>query len=1337
MAINVTDTTFSTTYKDDYADSDNYHRILFNAGRALQAREVTQLQTIIQNEIRRFGNNIFFEGSLVNSGGIVLNNAYEYVKLNTGAGGVALPTDTSSIIGATYTASNGVSFKVLELVAAAGSDPATLYVSYIDTQNGTSGSTPIRVGDANTLTGSGAAPNLVAASSAASGRGTKVSVNLGDYYTRGHFVFVEKQSVFVDKYSSTPTKDIGFKILEQVITPADNSALYDNQGAVPNVASPGADRYQIKLILTTRDQVNEYSDENFVYVGRVVNGNLVDEVKSTDNYNVINDVMAIRTKEESGDYVVKPFIASVKNPATEQDYFLMNVSAGVAYVDGYRLNIPQTQIRVPKARDTAPAELDNLVAEFGSYVTGNPSNNFGFADVGIFEEVNLYASGSATGTILGTANIRYIERDRGEFRFYLFNIQMNPGNSFTQVQSFGVNGDNYVNLTGAQAPQETENNSLIFPLPKQSPVENSVSVVSMTIQKQYAFNPGTDITPYTLPVGQSTVGNALPSGSNFVEDNQWIIAQADGTIDAGDSDISFNLIDNGTSAEISGLTANTDYKLIAYVDIGSSQQFLSPKTKTLQSDTVLTKAWPGDVDSDGSGTLWLSLDKADIYQVKEIRLTNASGASIINNFIVDDGQRDNYYGIGRIILKPGLTVPTGNVYIKYDYFTHGTGGNFFSVSSYTNVAYANIPSYQKTNGEVVSLRDVIDMRPVRNLNGTYNVLDLPQNSSAITVNAEYYYPRRDRLVVTSNNIKGRRGNGEIKVITGISSYTPTLPPVPASSIVLYDISVPAYTFSANDVRLQFKPNKRYTMKDLAALEKRVDNIFNSVILSSVEEETNSLIIRDSDGVDRIKAGYIVDDFSSFKKSDTQSTDFRSKISVLEKKLTPRTYVNSIRLLFDSDTTAGSIVRKGDLLLLPHTDQSFINQTIATGKAQVNPFGISQKIGSMTLSPASDDWIDTEVLPELLFDPSTEKTLLTDAQWSQFNSWVVEGWTGYERRLGNYNVSFGSVSEIIDDKVVHTAAVGTMRPQRIYFKVDGLQPNTKHFVFFNNVNMTSWSKAETSFVRYSDTTENDYRKYRNATSSPFGTSDLVSDANGSLIGSFFIPSNANISFETGTGILKVSDINVPDEFAAASFAKAIYTSAGVINTVERTYKSIRSSEYVPPINESHEGGGGGDDRVNNSGSWSAVTGGGGFVKAGDGFAWSGDPQAKAHANADLGGENDKGDDKIICTAMNQTYGFGSFRQSVWLSQSKELSEEYQLGYHFLFLPLVHYGYHTDNFGSGTVRKILEYGVRHRTADIWKQRHGKRDTIGYGYRVIYDNMCYSIGWLIKKLRRKEDK
>ena len=68
MATTLTNTTFLTTYKDDFRDSDGYHRILFNSGKALQARELTQIQTFLQKQIQRFGDNIFKEGAVVKPG---------------------------------------------------------------------------------------------------------------------------------------------------------------------------------------------------------------------------------------------------------------------------------------------------------------------------------------------------------------------------------------------------------------------------------------------------------------------------------------------------------------------------------------------------------------------------------------------------------------------------------------------------------------------------------------------------------------------------------------------------------------------------------------------------------------------------------------------------------------------------------------------------------------------------------------------------------------------------------------------------------------------------------------------------------------------------------------------------------------------------------------------------------------------------------------------------------------------------------------------------------------------------------------------------------------------
>ena len=110
----------------------------------------------------------------------------------------------------------------------------------------------------------------------------------------------------------------------------------------------------------------------------------------------------------------------------------------------------------------------------------------------------------------------------------------------------------------------------------------------------------------------------------------------------------------------------------------------------------------------------------------------------------------------------------------------------------------------------------------------------------------------------------------------------------------------------------------------------------------------------------------------------------------------------------------------------------------------------------------------------------------------------------------------------------------------------------------------------------------------------------------------------------------------------------------------------------------------------------------------------------------------GGGKIVCTAMNAEYGFGSFRNAIWLAQSKDLDPAYEKGYHTLFLPLVTYAYKSGEKSTlqRILRAVLEHIARHRTADIWKQKRGKnRDNIGMIYRFILEPICYVVGKVTK--------
>lgn len=104
-------------------------------------------------------------------------------------------------------------------------------------------------------------------------------------------------------------------------------------------------------------------------------------------------------------------------------------------------------------------------------------------------------------------------------------------------------------------------------------------------------------------------------------------------------------------------------------------------------------------------------------------------------------------------------------------------------------------------------------------------------------------------------------------------------------------------------------------------------------------------------------------------------------------------------------------------------------------------------------------------------------------------------------------------------------------------------------------------------------------------------------------------------------------------------------------------------------------------------------------------------------------------KIACTAMNDAYGFGSFRQKVWLTSAQAGSPAYQLGYHILFLPLVKYCYYSgkDHILQRTLKYLLENVVKHRTTDIWKEKRGKMDPLGRIYRHVFEPICWIVGKL----------
>ena len=174
MAVNLN----VTPYYDDYAESKDFHRILFRPGRAIQARELTQLQTILQRQVQRHGDHIFKEGSMIVPGHVHYDPLAEYITVQATHNSVAV-THTNFLNRTIRGRTSGVVGKVINTLAAEGSDPITFYVKY---ENELAGQTLTLTGGSGTYT---VAEKVTGGTSGAIGYVTSWNSGTGALVVRG------------------------------------------------------------------------------------------------------------------------------------------------------------------------------------------------------------------------------------------------------------------------------------------------------------------------------------------------------------------------------------------------------------------------------------------------------------------------------------------------------------------------------------------------------------------------------------------------------------------------------------------------------------------------------------------------------------------------------------------------------------------------------------------------------------------------------------------------------------------------------------------------------------------------------------------------------------------------------------------------------------------------------------------------------------------------------------------------------------------------------------------------------------------------------------------------
>ena len=246
-------------YYDDYAESKNFHRILFRPAFAVQARELTQAQTITQNQINKFGDHVFKNGAMVIPGQVSIDTSYYAVKLTSKSAANVSTYEGTTMTGGT----SGITAYVVGSEATDGTDPDTLYVKY--NKSGTN-NTDIVFTDGETITSDGAgSPTCVVNTTAT---GSAAGVQAGTYYINGYFVEVSASTLVLDKYTNTPTYRIGLQVTESFVAPGDDSSLNDNATGSSNQNAPGAHRFKITLTLAKKT-TSATDDTNFIEIARV------------------------------------------------------------------------------------------------------------------------------------------------------------------------------------------------------------------------------------------------------------------------------------------------------------------------------------------------------------------------------------------------------------------------------------------------------------------------------------------------------------------------------------------------------------------------------------------------------------------------------------------------------------------------------------------------------------------------------------------------------------------------------------------------------------------------------------------------------------------------------------------------------------------------------------------------------------------------------------------------------------------------------------------------------------------------------------------------------------
>ena len=435
-------------YFDDFNIEKQFYKILFKPAYAVQARELTQLQTILQNQVEQFGDNIYQEGSIVKGCNFTSLDGLEFVKLTNSIPDpeAYIPVIQDEVISGTtksietkYEVEGDNTGLIASIISAARGFETrppnlnTFFINYLNTNSSDVKSfesgEPLTINkyryDGSTLieTQLNVATAQVTNLPDSTGKSFGIQAAAGVVFQKGHFLFAADQTLIVAPYTNLPNDlSVGYEVTESIISSLQDTSLFDNANGSENENAPGADRFKMVPVLSAKSTAVADIDAGFFTLIRYQNGSAV-TLRDVAQFNSINEELAKRTYETNGDYIVDDFKVLVERRGTDLTAL---VGKGSAYIKGYKVENKGFQDTIISDVSTSTLQTNESTSlNYGSYVDVTTIAG----TIGLnYETLELQR---ANGTKIGEAFAKNITPTR----LYLFGVKLlYPSYSFANVE---------------------------------------------------------------------------------------------------------------------------------------------------------------------------------------------------------------------------------------------------------------------------------------------------------------------------------------------------------------------------------------------------------------------------------------------------------------------------------------------------------------------------------------------------------------------------------------------------------------------------------------------------------------------------------------------------------------------------------------------------------------------------------------------------------------------------------------------------------------------------------------------------------------------------------------